>query len=155
MQEHKLELSKALAFIMGGKALFTIRNKETGGRFTYKVNIPKDQEPDNSSVFFVKLRTHGDGDGAYKYIGFINWYQDRWRFLYGHKSKLPNWEPGIKAFEFVFNNILSVGRTSNVLEVWHEGKCGRCGLTLTDPESIITGYGKICANKKSKLKIAA
>lgn len=30
------------------------------------------------------------------------------------------------------------------LEVWHEGRCGRCGRALTVPESIASGIGPVC-----------
>lgn len=32
-------------------------------------------------------------------------------------------------------------------EVWHEGRCGRCGRKLTVPESIETGIGPDCAKR--------
>lgn len=30
------------------------------------------------------------------------------------------------------------------VEIWHEGKCGRCGRQLTVPESIESGFGPEC-----------
>ena len=30
-------------------------------------------------------------------------------------------------------------------EVWHEGRCGKCGRVLTVPESLILGLGPECA----------
>jgi hypothetical protein len=36
---------------------------------------------------------------------------------------------------------------SDKLEVWHEGRCGRCGRRLTVPESIESGLGPECATK--------
>ena len=32
-----------------------------------------------------------------------------------------------------------------MLEVWHEGRCGRCNRALTVPESIASGIGPECA----------
>ena len=29
------------------------------------------------------------------------------------------------------------------IEIWHEGKCGKCGRTLTVPDSIINGLGRL------------
>jgi hypothetical protein len=34
-----------------------------------------------------------------------------------------------------------------LLEVWHEGRCAKCGLKLTVPQSIMTGFGPTCAKK--------
>jgi hypothetical protein len=32
------------------------------------------------------------------------------------------------------------------LEVWHEGRCGRCNRKLTVPASIESGFGPECIN---------
>ena len=32
-------------------------------------------------------------------------------------------------------------------EFWHEGRCGRCGRTLTVPESIASGVGPECQGR--------
>tara|TARA_R110002096_G_scaffold84290_4_gene194649 strand:+ start:14 stop:667 length:654 start_codon:yes stop_codon:yes gene_type:complete len=34
------------------------------------------------------------------------------------------------------------------MEIWHEGKCSRCGRKLTVPSSIATGLGPVCATKQ-------
>jgi len=142
---HKLSHSNILPFIVAGKAIFTIKNSSTGGRFTYKVVCPPDKKPEEASIFFVKLLTGPDNESSYKYIGYIKIWNGSPCFYYGTKSKIGNEAPGVVAFEFVFNQILAAGRVSNVLEVWHEGKCCRCGRTLTVPESIESGIGPECA----------
>src|SRR5882672_9405186 len=35
----------------------------------------------------------------------------------------------------------------NHIEIWHSGSCGRCGRTLTVPESVLSGFGPECINK--------
>lgn len=46
---------------------------------------------------------------------------------------LPYWERGIDQYPYV--------------EVRHEGRCGRCGRPLTDPDSIKRGFGPECIQK--------
>jgi hypothetical protein len=36
------------------------------------------------------------------------------------------------------------GVLGRLLEVWHEGRCGRCGRALTVPESVERGIGPEC-----------
>ena len=36
------------------------------------------------------------------------------------------------------------------VEIWHEGKCGKCGRPLTVPSSIENGLGPSCLKKLSK-----
>jgi hypothetical protein len=36
------------------------------------------------------------------------------------------------------------------IEIWHEGKCGKCGRQLTVPSSIETGIGPECIKTLSK-----
>jgi hypothetical protein len=38
----------------------------------------------------------------------------------------------------------------NFIEIWHEGRCGKCGRTLTVPDSIANGLGPECIKTISK-----
>jgi hypothetical protein len=40
---------------------------------------------------------------------------------------------------------VTAGELPVTLSMQHEGHCGRCGRTLTHPDSINTGYGPECA----------
>ena len=42
-------------------------------------------------------------------------------------------------------HLLHHGNLPPALEVWHEGRCGRCGRKLTTPQSVETGFGPVCA----------
>jgi hypothetical protein len=46
-------------------------------------------------------------------------------------------------FETVMAHLRAKIKMPN-LEIWHEGRCGRCGRKLTVPESIHNGYGPEC-----------
>jgi len=36
---------------------------------------------------------------------------------------------------------------TGLVEFYHMGRCAACGLSLTNPESIETGYGPICRER--------
>jgi hypothetical protein len=47
-------------------------------------------------------------------------------------------------FDYVLNK-LKTNKLPEFVEVWHEGKCGKCGRALTVPSSILTGIGPECS----------
>lgn len=132
---HLLKNETAIDFILAGKSTFTLKNNKTESRFTYKVSKCKDKQKEG--LFFVKAHVNS----AYQYIGYIS----NNSFRYGSKSHLQKTDLSVTAFEVCFNNILSQRKFHSSLEVWHEGRCGRCGRILTVPESIISGIGPECA----------
>lgn len=153
---NKLSVANRLPFIIGGNSLFTIKNKANESRFTYKVTVPKDQEPETSEVYFVSVLVGiVNDDRYYKYIGFIpvNIQNNirKYKFIYGSKSKIGRDAKSVVAFDFVFNKLVVPGIDHPDLEVWHEGKCCRCGRTLTVPESIEDGIGPECKKISSKI----
>ena len=145
-------LAKPMDFILAGNAYFTIRSRRTGTRFTYRVSLPRDKEepqgPDKR--YFVSLLTGPDNWSNYTYIGLISVRPGQpggpeFRLTKG--SKLSMDAPGVKAFAWAWARIATGQPIPAGLEVWHEGKCGRCGRKLTVPESIASGIGPECALK--------
>jgi hypothetical protein len=53
-------------------------------------------------------------------------------------SKVGGDSPSRGAFSELFNG-LKASPINEDWEVWHEGKCGRCGRRLAVPESVETG----------------
>ena len=131
-------------FIMAGNAKVTFLNTETGNRFTYKVSAPMDREKDardfESPTRFVSLLTGPDNWNNYSYIGCIF---DLENFTKTAKSNHVG-STGFAAFTWVWNHRDDLPEH---VEVWHEGQCGRCGRSLTVPESIARGLGPVCAGK--------
>jgi hypothetical protein len=144
MLTHKLSPDKTLQFILAGHSIFTIRKIETGGRFTYRVTVPEDQkvspELATPSIYFVSVLTGSDNTSDYSYIGYIR----NGKFTYGNKSRVGIQAPSVRVFDVVFNQLLMNSVLLTKIEIWHEGRCGRCGRTLTVPESIESGYGSEC-----------
>lgn len=129
----KISNSEALKFILGGNSTVTFINTKSGNRFTYKIKKYQD-----GKVSFVKVLTSPD---LYTFIGSI--MND---FKWSLKSKISNDAQSVKVFNWVFNK-LKVDDLPEFIEIWHEGKCGRCGRELTVPESIKSGFGPECIKK--------
>lgn len=137
----------ASAFILAGNATVTLVSKKTGLRFTYKVGAPKDRDTgkvDLASDFrFVSVLNGPDNWQNYAYFGYIR----RGVFFHGGaKARVGTEAPSAKAWAYSWGHI-AAGMIPASLEVWHEGKCGRCGRKLTVPESIRSGFGPECQGK--------
>lgn len=136
---HIIQHENALNFILGGNALFTIKSKKTGTRFTFKVLI--DQK--NEGCFRVQLLTGTDNTRNYTMIGKIDVSKLGVIPLSIHTKS----SPAFVAINHVVTN-LQVSFPMPSLEIWHEGRCCRCGRVLTVPESIMNGIGPECIFKQ-------
>src|SRR5262245_24789743 len=134
----------AIPFMTSGKAFFTLRSKRTNTRFTYKVERAKDKD----TMFFVSVLTGPDNWANYSYIGLIFTDKAPSKFVLGRpeKIKIGVDAPSVRAFVWAFERF-QFGFGHAQLELWHAGRCGRCGLMLTVPESIASGYGPECIKK--------
>ena len=138
----KIKNEDAIRFMFAGKSIVTFLNTKTENKFTYKITKSKDGD-----LFFVNvLKEVGDGEFAYSYIGIVanNVYK------HGKKSNLRFDSQQVKVFSYVLER-LNAGNLQDVIEVWHEGKCGKCGKPLTTPDSIDTGFGPTCFKTLSKV----
>jgi hypothetical protein len=120
-------------FIYAGNATFTITNTKTGNRFTYKIRKAKD-----NNIYFVSVLTGSDNTSSYSYIGFIK----NGIFNSSKKSKITSNSTSFKVFSWF---IININKIPAIIQVLHEGNCGRCGRKLTTPESIERGIGPECS----------
>ncbi len=118
------------AYCLAGHATITIRSISTGQRFTYKI-----QKADDKDLWFVKLLTGPENTVDYRYIGVIDN-----GFRITTKSQAGPDAPAVRAISWA-----SARWEDPRMEIWHEGRCGRCGRVLTVPESIAGGIGPTCA----------
>lgn len=126
-------------YIFAGSALFTLVSAQS--RYTYKVSQAKGRESRDIEPgrFLVGVLAGPDNDADYRFLGII---QD------GElTSKRNNNARSFAALRWTLDTIASGGDVSERIEVWHEGRCGRCARTLTVPESIANGLGPICASR--------
>lgn len=128
----------AIAYMLAGKAIVTLVSSRTGARFTYKIAAANDGGP-----HFVSLLRGPANDSDYTYMGAIF---NGTTFRLTRKSRIGANAPAYRAFAWAFDR-LSSGKIPDELEIWHEGRCGKCGRKLTVPESIASGLGPVCAGK--------
>lgn len=131
-------------FALAGNAVFTVVSKKTGNRFTYRIRKPRGEK----KPFFVQLMNGADNTSDYGYIGLLfGKGQDSdfasWRHG-GDKARASRSAPSVQAIEWLFRNAMN-DKTLEQVELWHQGKCGKCRKALTVPESIASGLGPVCA----------
>lgn len=119
------------AYCLAGRATVTVRSITTGTRFTYKIKKAEGDKP----LWFVSLLTGPENQDDYQYMGVI----DPRGFRITGKSRFKVTAPSMLAISWLSRNW-----EDPRAEVWHEGRCGRCGRTLTVPESIASGIGPVC-----------
>jgi hypothetical protein len=146
---------QVLDFLLAGKATITLFSKVTGTRFTYRVIKKRMENNSDLPLYFVSLLTGQDNESDYSYLGTIfpntallsDW-RCLTRFRSTTKSRISPNAPSFRAFGWMLSHVLN-GKIPSTLEVWHEGRCGCCGRKLTTPESIASGIGPVCGNRRA------
>jgi hypothetical protein len=132
------DVSDVKTLMLAGKATLTIKSKKTGGRFTYRFNRPPGDDP--GRCVWVRVLTGPDNENSYRYLGVL------WPREMAYRAKGD--EPSSQAIRWVIQTMdLQPEKLLDLVEVWHEGKCCRCGRKLTTPESIARGLGPECATR--------
>jgi uncharacterized protein DUF6011 len=129
-------LIAAKEFAFAGRALLTLESKKTGAHHTYKINECQDAK----GLFFVFHLIAGSADeGNFAYLGVVK----EGRFFLTKKSTASPEAPCVQAFIFFMKS----KELHPLLVIYHSNRCGRCGRTLTVPESIERGIGPECFSK--------
>jgi hypothetical protein len=137
------EPGAALAFMLAGKSTVTLVSQRTGARFTYSIRRIYPDAP----LYSVKLLTGPNNEQDYRRFAKI---ADGALSLVASSCAGED-SPSYRAIRWVFEH-LRKGEMPPQVEVWHEGRCGKCGRKLTVPESIEVGIGPDClAQMMSKL----
>lgn len=132
----------ALSFMLAGNATVTLRSVRTDKRFTYKVKQAKDKVTGKpvDNLWFVALMNGPDNETNFQYLGTIRGLT----YALGRKSKISAQAVSHTAFDWFWKNMMH-SDCFKLVELWHEGRCGRCNIKLTVPESIKRGLGPECA----------
>jgi hypothetical protein len=135
---------EAKAFMLAGRSIFTTRSRRTGKSYTYKVT----RQSENSPWWRVGVLSGPDNQSDYTYIGSVGWDASRYPTpsFFPPKDKAP--APSAGAFKWVLDAAFTAPESfAGQVEFLHEGRCGRCTRPLTDPESIISGFGPECRKR--------
>tara|TARA_R110000772_G_scaffold66676_7_gene148385 strand:- start:4847 stop:5269 length:423 start_codon:yes stop_codon:yes gene_type:complete len=140
MSGHLLDLEKSKRFILAGNSTFTVVSKSTQTRYTFKIKTSR-----TGDVLFVSYLNNTD---SYKFLGTI-FKNNATPYKYFHSRKHTNPTSIVnKTFDWVYRTIQEQNQSNfDLIELWHEGKCGRCGRKLTVPSSIESGIGPFCATQ--------
>jgi hypothetical protein len=133
----------ALQFILAGRARFTLVSEKTGVRFTYRVT--QRDEQGKKTPHFVSLLSGPDNETSYTFLGSI--FEGK-TYRPGRKSPVSPTAPSAQAFAWAWS-FMARGEMPPSCEVWHEGRCGRCGRSLTVPESVASGIGPVCESREA------
>lgn len=117
-------------FIVAGKATITVESKVTGKYYTYDITKGK-------HVYFVSVRADTP-----VYLGHLNSFT--W-VVKAHTEAIKDYK-SFKAFAYTLKHLDDL----KDIKIRHEGRCGRCGIALTTPESIDSGFGPVCRREMKK-----
>lgn len=130
-------ITDAKTFCLAGNATITLESLQTSAHYTFKIR--EKAAEGRPTVWFVNLLRGPDNESDYMYMGLIR----DGVFSLTKNSKVSADCLSFKAFNYFWNRYNDV--IPPQLVIHHEGKCGRCGRTLTVPSSIDLGIGPDCA----------
>lgn len=136
-----IQHNEGLTFIFAGKSYVTFLNTESGNRFTYKIEKSKSDD-----IYFASVLTN---PGKYTFIGTFFTSKN---LIHSPKSKINSSAQSVKVLDYVISQ-LKKEKLPPIIEIYHEGRCGKCGDRLTVPLSIERGYGPSCYKMINKSKI--
>lgn len=141
MKHQMTDIMEIANFVLAGNSIFTIKSANSGNHWTFRVQFKtrKSGTVFLDGLFFVQLMT---APQEFTYLGII----DRLTYRITSKScrKATSTEHKVIQYLLKYMNDLILNKN---FEFYHEGKCGRCGRSLTDPESIKRGIGPACAER--------
>lgn len=103
-------------------------------------------EPGERRMLFVALLTGPENTRSYTYLGQVVSPDTAPAYVHGKRSRISVEAPGARAIGWYLGRLFQGNPTPDV-EVWHNGRCGRCARMLTVPESIRSGLGPECASR--------
>lgn len=136
-------------FIEAGNAIVTIVSKKSGTRFTYKFARPKMTAHNGTRPIWVSVLVGQNNDADYSFAGTMRNAAIGYTYTQGRQSTLSAQAPSMLLLSWFLKH-LNAGSDAAIVrqaEFWHEGRCGRCGRTLTVPASIESGFGPECITK--------
>lgn len=147
----RLDNEAIVPFVLAGRALVTVHNEKTGKHYTYKITAPgrTSKERDEAEILFVNVLTGPDNTSSYTYAGILIRKTGEYRST--AKSKFQESAPSVAGLKWVLG-MSARGRLNEFphVAVMHHNHCGKCNRVLTEPESVATGIGPICAARMLK-----
>lgn len=136
----RIEQSTALEVLLAGNSEFILHSTKTNEDFRFKLCKQKKKDNANEFIYFVNYWLNGE----YVYAGLLWFTESEAKFSTGKNGKMPANSKEIKSLLFVINKLFNQ-ETVQFLEIYHTGRCSKCGKKLTDLDSMLTGLGPTCS----------
>ena len=134
----------AKKYLLAGNAYTTLVSKKTGARFTFRVQQGKAKTENDKPPHFVALLNGPENGSDYAFLGTIF---EGGTYRHGARSRVSPESPSAKAFAWVWSRVMSGNEAVLAdVEIWHSGRCAKCGRLLTTPDSVERGIGPVCAD---------
>lgn len=144
------DAQSAKRFLEAGNATLTLVSRATGQRFTYKFQRAEEKPGSDWRPVFVKLLSGSDNEADYTYMGLLR-AGALSELVRTRKSRVGSNALSWKGVAWFLFHLYGAGgdhaRLFSRMEVWHEGRCGRCGRKLTVPSSVASGFGPDCLGR--------
>lgn len=132
-------------FVLAGRAVFTVENPQ-GEYATFRVGH-KAASGKWGEAWFVSLLTGQDNENDYTYLGLLD--KDTGGVRLTAKSQFKDDSRPTKIVRWALQQVWRQAELPTGYQIRHNGKCCRCGRTLTTPESLTDGFGPECKKKLS------
>lgn len=132
MNANLLQAINLPTLLLAGNATLTFESKTTGKYFTFNVREKKKVHNEDPSEYVVICKD--------KTIGHLAGMQFIYHpaVLYGQESEAQ------KVMAWIWKHLIKPDWLNKNVNIYHVGKCVRCGRQLTTPESVLTGIGPEC-----------
>lgn len=143
----EVKKENALQFILAGESEFVLISGKTGVKLRYKLDkkvVTSESYKDQSEFIYWLNTSEKNGTMIYAGVLFFDTNSNSFKFGKGARGILQSTDIRVKSLIYVLNNLVNSNFSMNVT-IMHVGKCGKCGKKLTDPSSILTGLGPVCA----------
>ena len=127
-----LQAANLPVLLLAGNSTLTFESKYTGKYFTFNVREKKKVQPTDPLEYIVISKD--------KIIGIIANMQ----FIYKPAVLVGEELPEQKVMAWIWKHLIKAEWLDKNVNIYHTGKCVRCGRQLTTPESVITGIGPEC-----------
>lgn len=136
-------------FVLAGKAIFTVEAPASFAaadrpHYTFRVTY-KPASLRFPDAYFVGMLTGSDNEHSYSYVGMLDAGSGEVALTRKSKYREDTFSVMLlrRTLARIWANELHVVEAAG-FKVHHEGRCGRCGRTLTVPASIESGIGPEC-----------
>lgn len=130
-----MNFNDIMPFIQAGNSTFTLYSTKKDQRYTYKIKAKDD-------LFFAKVLYGPDNTKDYRYIGLF--YRNDVTLRNSAKSACATKDMRFLMLKHFLEILCTEEKLPDTCQFYPSGRCGRCGRTLTTPDSIECGIGPEC-----------